>query len=249
MLPETLASRQRCLQLTTSSDLLRFPRGRQAQLTRAGLIVPGHTFGDWDDTYNQVVRNGHERTPLQVMFDLIHFLVTKKPPKHFVWLFGDPGVGKTMLARVTAVHLCAILDVAGAFCNWADKLQQIRDGYNNGNRVDLTNEYKADVLVLDDMGQERGTMWEIGMLYNLIENRSRKLLTICTSNLRLDAPRRGTDGRGKRLDYAAYLDILGVPARPEDGIDGRLAMVAARIRSRLQLDRYLLTQIRIEKDE
>lgn len=245
LLPATANSRLRLLQHTISSDILRFHRGRRRQLERAGIIVPEHTYIKWDDTYNKLVANGHNRTPLHIAFDLIYHLITENPAERFAWFYGDPKAGKTFLARLVAVHLCAILDVDGMFCNWASKLDEIRRSINGHINTDLTKETQAPVLILDDMGQERGTLWEIGMLYNLIENRSRSTLTLCTSNLALNSARTGLNG----TEYAAYLDILGRPARLEDGIDGRLAMVASRIRSRLQTDRYLLTQLYIERKE
>lgn len=234
------------MQHTISSDALLFPRGRYQQLERDKIIVPKHTYVKWDDTYNKLMANGHNRTPLHVAFDLIYYLITEKPLERFVWLYGDTKAGKTFLARLIAVHLCTILDIDGVFCNWAVKLNEIRRSIGRkDSHVDLAKETQTPVLVLDDMGQERGTLWEIGHLYTLIESRSENVLTICTSNLELNYARTGADG----TEYAAYLDILGRPARPEDSIDGRLAMVASRIRSRLQTDRYLLSQLYIERKE
>lgn len=246
--PATQAARQKWLRLTQSEHLL-FRPGRHAQLERGGLIVPEHIYAKWDDGYNKPVKNGVERQPLHVMFDLLSFLYTENPPARFVWLYGDPKAGKTFLARITAVHLCAALNVRGIYCNWAIKLQDIRNGFNNGDRTDLTAEQETDVLVLDDMGHERGTPWEVGHLYNLIEARSDKLLTIFTSNLHLTLARKGSDGNGGEITWPAYLKILGIPARKEDGIDGRLTADAARIRSRLQLDRYLLMQVHMARKE
>jgi len=243
MLNATLKSRSELIWALTSKERLLFPLGRYGQLTRSGLIVPEHDLEKWDDEYNEPIRNGHDRTPLHFMFDMLQHLTSSKDEyRRIVWIYGDPRAGKTMLARIVTVHLCALLDVDGAYFNWPEQLAAMQDSYGDQQRhVDMTLAHSASVLVLDDVGQERGTLWELTKLYNLLENRAHKRLTIITSNLALKHARKGKDALGGKLTYPAYLKKISQPMRSETDAD--VPVVAARIGSRLQTDRYLLATV------
>lgn len=85
------------------------------------------------------------------------------------------------------------LDMASAICNSMMRTHRRRTRFiNTAKLIDVSKEpdgidqlIKAEVLVLDDLGQKgTGTDWINDLLYNIFEERgNRKRLTIVTSNI------------------------------------------------------------------
>src|SRR5437016_1612407 len=100
---------------------------------------------------------------------------------------GAVGVGKTHLAVAVLQELIARYQVRGLFYQFGSLLRQIQDSYN---AVSGTSElrvlepvFKADVLVLDELGASKPTDWVRDTMMQIINTRyNDKRLTIFTTN-------------------------------------------------------------------
>lgn len=185
-----------------------------------------YTWQDWDDTFNAPVKNGHDRSVAQVGFDWLASLSSNA--KKMIWFKGQTGMGKTHLACVLAVFYAIIEDKNLAYCNWAQRLGEIRDSYNGHSSAEhLMVEQNADILVLDDLGAERVTLWMLEMLYRLLESR-RGRPTIITSNYPINAYCKRLYKSDKNSDEPAAVE--GLAAKIDDRLKtGRGGYLIAEI--------------------
>lgn len=94
-------------------------------------------------------------------------------------LIGDTGVGKSHLAYSALKALSDHTKKMGIFINVVDLLAKIKEDFT------LEAEYirrisEAEWLVLDDLGTEKVTEWSNGILYSILNKRTK---TIITTNL------------------------------------------------------------------
>ncbi|AZF91072.1 helicase loader [Streptococcus phage CHPC950] len=94
-------------------------------------------------------------------------------------LIGDTGVGKSHLAYSALKALSDHTKKMGIFINVVDLLAKIKEDFR------LEAEYirrisEAEWLVLDDLGTEKVTEWSNGILYSILNKRTK---TIITTNL------------------------------------------------------------------
>ena len=107
-------------------------------------------------------------------------------------LIGDTGVGKSHLAYSALKALSEHTKKMGLFINVVDLLAKIKEDFS------LEAEYirrisEAEWLVLDDLGTEKVTEWSNGILYSILNKRTK---TIITTNL---SPRDIAGTYGKRV--------------------------------------------------
>lgn len=108
---------------------------------------------------------------------------------------GRPGVGKTHLAVAVLKELIDRYHVRGRFEDFTALIHRIQATFEPGT-VDskhaiLRRVTEAELLVLDDLGAQKLSDWVTEILYLVINTRyNRKLATIFTTNLRLNAERR-----------------------------------------------------------
>jgi DNA replication protein DnaC len=143
--------------------------------------------------------------------------------EHGLLLMGPCGVGKTHLA-VAALTEIVLRGHTGLFYDYRELLKQIQDSYNpESNATEmgvLEPVLKAEVLLLDDLGSSKPSLWAletVGYILNTRYNEHR--VTLLTSNF-LDAP-------------AAPSAPRGASARPVAVEDSLTDRVGTRIRSRL----------------
>ena len=116
-------------------------------------------------------------------------ILTGKATKGF-FLWGAPGTGKSYFAYIALNYLIFRTLRAGRFTSISSQFfQRIRDTFNEESvkhgQASTMIEALSNVpyLVLDDIGVQRNTDWELEMLYNLIDARyANRRLTIITSN-------------------------------------------------------------------
>lgn len=123
-----------------------------------------------------------------------------KEDKNSLFLYGDTGTGKTVLACAVANSwmreryiMTATYVPFKIMYNVYDFVSKIKSFYAKNNQQETT-EYEflqkletQPLLILDDLGVEKGSEWEMFMLYGLINNRSQEgLPTIYTSNYSLE---------------------------------------------------------------
>jgi DNA replication protein DnaC len=107
-----------------------------------------------------------------------------------LYLWGNPGTGKTLLSTIILSELITRYAVEGRFLkisrNFFDKIRatynENSSSFGQGNAIE--NEIaNIDVLVIDDFGTQRNSAWELETLYDLVDARyEAEKFTIFTSN-------------------------------------------------------------------
>jgi DNA replication protein DnaC len=144
---------------------------------------------------------------------------------HGLLLMGPCGVGKTHLA-VSALKEIVLRGHSGLFYDYRELLKAIQDSYNPESQTTemsvLEPVLKTDLLVLDDVGSSKPSLWALETVGHILNTRyNEKRVTLLTTNF-LDTDRVEAD----------------LPSRPagvrtpiaEDSLTDR---VGKRIRSRL----------------
>ena len=103
-----------------------------------------------------------------------------------LYLFGDCGVGKTMLACIIANER-AKLGKYSLFGTVPDLLEELRDFNNNEVRLKRLNLLcTVGYLIVDDLGAERPSEWACETLFRIFNSRyNSNLQTVVTSNFSL----------------------------------------------------------------
>lgn len=121
------------------------------------------------------------------------------------YLHGTTGTGKSLLVkRLAAMVLnkgCSVL-----FITSADLIANIKKRMNEPETRDLKKYAECvDLLIVDDLGVERGTEWEIGELFEIFNHRwTMSKPIVFTSNLSLSEVKKKYDKHGR-----IYSRILG----------------------------------------
>ncbi|MDD4804108.1 MAG: ATP-binding protein [Candidatus Pacebacteria bacterium] len=117
-----------------------------------------------------------------------------------LFLYGDTGEGKTTFACALVEEILRLMFINGEgyfeykplytlydfFCA-LKKTYTTFNSFSETEQSILTKLENVPVLIVDDLGIEKGTEWEMYMLYGLVNNRSRELrTTIYTSNYSLE---------------------------------------------------------------
>lgn len=112
--------------------------------------------------------------------------------------YGDVGTGKTFAAACIANHLIErrIPVVMTSFVKLLDSMQSFRD--EDSVLIDRLN--RAKLLIIDDLGAERGTDFALEKVYNIVDSRYRaRLPLILTTNLSLSEMKNAADIRYTRI--------------------------------------------------
>lgn len=141
--------------------------------------------------------------------------------EHGLMLMGPCGVGKTHLA-VAALEEIILRGHSGLFYDYRELLKQIQDSYNpESNSTEmgvLEPVLKTEVLLLDDLGSSKPSLWALETVGHILNTRyNEHRVTLLTTNF-LDTPLVVPRTAGARA------------VQTEDSLTDR---VGARIRSRL----------------
>ncbi len=123
-----------------------------------------------------------DRPPISDMQDTIvrpvrqfvHRIDAELDAGHGLWLFGEPGTGKTSLAMLVSK---AALDAgrSAAIYSLPRLLAEIRSTFetdSEGSYLDFTDRLAAvDLLHIDDVGAESTTSWVLEQLYTIVNAR------------------------------------------------------------------------------
>ena len=149
--------------------------------------------------------------------------------EHGLLLIGTCGVGKTHLA-VAALEEIILRGHSGLFYDYRELLKQIQDSYNpesNSTEMSVLEPVlKTEVLLLDDLGSSKPSLWALETVGHILNTRyNEHRVTLLTTNF-LDAPTPILSGPAT----AAARSSLARPSAAEDSLTDR---VGTRIRSRL----------------
>jgi DNA replication protein DnaC len=150
--------------------------------------------------------------------------------EHGLLLIGPCGVGKTHLC-VAALKEIVLRGHTGLFYDYRELLKEIQDSYNSESQSTemgvLEPVLKAEVLVLDDLGSSKPSLWALETVGHVLNTRyNEKRVTLLTTNF-LDSDAATSNGGG----VTAMPRVAGMRApTTEDSLTER---VGRRIRSRL----------------
>ncbi len=146
-------------------------------------------------------------------------------PSRGILFHGSTGSGKTHLAAAILREAVYGREVSCLFLNVPSWLQRLRDlrAYSSGEELAWTFPRGFEIVVIDDLGTERGDGWTHDRLYSLINDReTRARLTLATTNLELGELQ-------SRLGKATFsrLSKLCQPVRLDPSDDYRVRQSAA----------------------
>jgi DNA replication protein DnaC len=156
------------------------------------------------DDFHRVAQDG---TPIpladRVMVEVGGLIEARRPPVRGYLLHGGPGAGKTLLGCIMLNELMLRWCRPGRFLNLSRKyFERLRDTYSEdsehyGKTWQMMEELcNMPFLMLDDLGTQRNTEWELEMLYNLVDARyGDERFTVVTTNKPLDEIREIAQGR------------------------------------------------------
>jgi len=143
-------------------------------------------------------------------------------------LMGTCGAGKTHLA-VAALRQIVLRGHTGLFYDYRELLKEIQGSYNPESRTTelgvLEPVLTADVLLLDDLGASKPSLWALETVGHILNTRyNERRITLLTTNF-LDGTETAAAPPGSRRQSGQ-----GASTNREDTLSDRLG---ARIRSRL----------------
>ena len=132
-------------------------------------------------------------------------------PARGLFLWGTPGNGKTLLACIALNELMFNCAQPGKFIGLSRKFfQTLRHTFDEnsptrGQAIPILETLSTiPFLVIDDLGVQRDTDWEVEMLYNLVDARyTEQLLTFVTTNKNIDDLKGLAGGR----IYSRFLEM------------------------------------------
>lgn len=132
-------------------------------------------------------------------------------PARGLFLWGAPGNGKTLLACIALNELMFNCALPGKFIGLSRKFfQTLRHTFDEssptrGQAIPILETLSSvPFLVIDDLGVQRDTDWEVEMLYNLVDARyTEHLLTFITTNKNVEDLKGLAGGR----IYSRFLEM------------------------------------------
>ena len=165
---------------------------RRAQRLRArsgmsDTMLSRWTFAAFDPSLCVTPRDADRKQTITVMRGIkAECERYAKNPRGWLLLVGDVGTGKTHLAH--AIGALALHQDKGVYAATApDMLDMLRATYGEGAFDEAFAHLRdVDLLIIDDMGTERGNEWTVEKLFQIVDHRyQNQLPMIVTSNVPL----------------------------------------------------------------
>ena len=148
-----------------------------SQLATKGISSKKQTF----ETFDRQVKGVKEA------FNSFYELAHGKTDLPFLLVYGTTGNGKTHLCQSTTVVLNK-RGISTRLYTVADLMAELKESIpNNTTEAEIKLLKECPGLMLDDLGVEYGSMWELSKLEEIIDARYReRLITVLTTNRDLD---------------------------------------------------------------
>lgn len=183
----------------------------KAQLMRSGI---GKRF--LETTFSSFGKDG-DMHAYQIAYDYA-CRFDENDGENIIFL-GDVGTGKTHLAAAIANYLVEEFACSVEFYNFSEALSEIRAAFSDDdNNQNLERKMcEADMLIIDDLGKEKATVFSNEVLYRVINYRYKeKLPIVVTANTDLAS-------LYERLDEAVFSRLVSIcKAVQMQGIDYRM---------------------------
>lgn len=141
------------------------------------------------------------------------YIESKKESTKGLYLWGEPGRGKTYFAYILLNELIFRFVKPGKFISLSKSFHEIRRTFDESSDTHGQAMPMIDVLsnvpylVIDDFGVQRNTEWEMEILYNLIDARyANRRLTFVTTNQKVDELKDLAQGR----IYSRFLEMCHI---------------------------------------
>jgi DNA replication protein DnaC len=186
--------------------------------------IPERYKWKFQDDFHRVAED-RTAIPLadKVLVEVAGMVASKDEPHRGFLLYGTPGTGKTLLGCIMLNELILRWCKPGRFLNLSRKyFERLRDTYsqdsqNYGRTWQIVEELcNLPFLMLDDFGTQRGTEWEMEMLYNLVDARyGEKRFTIITTNQPLQELKDLSQGRiySRLVEMCRLVEMEGIDYR------------------------------------
>ena len=160
-----------------------------------------------DKTFEQLQNlDKHTLVTVNMLKDFVVHYETQKG-RNFVF-FGRWGTGKTHLACATLKELMSRYEVIGIYINLTELINKVRFGFSrNVSQGETLQAFKeAEVLVIDEIGAQIGSAFELALLQEVLLARyDSQLSTILITNM--NVLRKTTRQKGDPAEYLSdFLD-------------------------------------------
>jgi DNA replication protein DnaC len=186
--------------------------------------VPERYRWRFQDDFHRVAEDG---TPIEladrVLVEAATLAAAEEEPRRGFLFHGPPGTGKTLLGCIILNELVLRWCKPGRFLNLSRKyFERLRDTYSQdsasyGQTWQIIEELcNVPFLLLDDFGTQRGTDWEMEMLYNLVDARyAEQRFTLVTTNQPLETVKEMSQGRiySRLVEMCKVVEMQGIDYR------------------------------------
>jgi DNA replication protein DnaC len=127
----------------------------------------------------------HEAKLENVVATVLRFIKEYQTGGRGLGLVGEPGCGKTHLMVATVRELTLRHGIEARFIEFSHLLTELKRGFDDGvsDASQLLSLSAVPVLVIDEMGKDLSTTWQVGILDELVSRRYNAGATTCfTSN-------------------------------------------------------------------
>lgn len=163
------------------------------------------TFSRFDHSQNEDAYN-------TAKYFADHFDDIRHSDKNSILFYGNTGTGKTHLAAAISNHVINENHHPVMFGTFIEFLDRIRSEFNDNTERTKHDMKTVPLLVIDDLGKEKQTVWSDQTLFEIINYRyEHRLPVVITTNLSWNSlpTRYDTAVISRLLEMCIYVNVVG----------------------------------------